>query len=223
MGQADDARLEPRLEALDARIDDALTRVRAWIPRPRAEDTSEGGASRAELERLRSQLATSGANVELQAQRCAALEDRIAELEAALVGEREARARAEAVAEDAQREASLALDQLELARSESSGPIDPTLGTALQEKLLEVERLTRERDALRAASSEWRSKAQAYRRERDEATLAQSRASSELEDLRERDVTSRRKLAELERSVAEKERALEIATRRAEHLRQHLG
>jgi chromosome segregation ATPase len=206
---------------LAARIDDALIRVH--IPHARPGTGGADGIDGAEIDRLRSQLDAAGANIGLQAQRCGALEDRIAELEAALVGERDARARAEAVAEDAQSEASVALDQLEIARSERSAPIDRNLGAALQEKLLEVERLTRERDSLRAASSDWRSKAQAYRRERDEATLALSRTSSELEELRERDAASRRKLGELERLLAERERALEIATRRAEHLRQHLG
>ena len=221
VGQPDDARLEARLGALAARIDAALALASARIAIP--ETGVQEGARRAELDALRGKLGAAEANVSLQAQRCAALEDRIAELEAALVGAREERARAEAMAEHAQREAELALDQLDNARSERSTPIDSSLGATLQEKLLEIERLTRERDALRESSSDWRSRAQAYRRERDEATLTLSRTTSELEDLRERDVAARRKLGELERRLSEKERALEVATRRAEHLRQHLG
>jgi chromosome segregation ATPase len=197
--------LDVRLEALSARIADTLDRTLAWVePLTRAPE--------------------SGAN--LQAQRCAALEDRIVELEAALVGARDQRARAEALAEAARSEADRALDQLEQARAQSderSRPFDMNVGEALQAKLLEIERLTRERDQLRRTCDELRTQARELRRERDESTLALARTSSQLEELRERDIASRSKLAELERIIGEQRRELEIATRRAKHLREHLG
>ena len=57
----------------------------------------------------------------------------------------------------------------------------------------------------------------------DESTLVLARTASQLEELRERDVASRSKLAELERIVSEQRRELEIATRRAKHMREHIG
>jgi chromosome segregation ATPase len=218
--------LDARLEALSARIDDTIDRTRTWIePLVRLGEMSSGVPGE-QLGQLSASLRAAEANTNLQALRCAALEDRIVELEAALVGARDHRARAEAMAEAARSEADRALDQLELARSESSErsrPFDMNVGEALQAKLLEIERLTRERDHLRRSCDELRTQSRELRRERDESTLGLERTISQLEELRERDTASRSKLAELERVVAEQRRELEVAARRAKHMREHLG
>ncbi|WP_146156220.1 hypothetical protein [Enhygromyxa salina] len=230
---ADD--FEARLDALVVRIDDSLARTQRWIdpivrvvtddvdgelPRP-VEREARGSA---EVEELRAKLRAAESSAALQAQRCAALEDKAVELEAALVGARDQRAHAEATAEAARREANQALDQLEAARSsnsETAGGLDPSFGEAFQEKLLEIERLTRERDSLRRSSDEWRGRARTFRRERDEATLAHERAESQLEELRGRDAALRRKLGDAQKTMSEQQRELELAERRAKHLREH--
>jgi chromosome segregation ATPase len=223
--------LDARLEALSARIVDTLDRARTWIeplvrigemPSP----SHSTDAPSEQLEQLSASLRAAESNVNLQALRCAALEDRIVELEAALVGARDQRARAEALAEAARSEADRALDQIERARAESSErgrPFDMNVGEALQAKLLEIERLTRERDHLRRTCDELRLQSRELRRERDESTLGLERTTSQLEELRERDTSSRSKIAELERIVAEQRRELELAARRAKHMREHLG
>jgi chromosome segregation ATPase len=223
--------LDARLEALSARIVGTLDRARTWIePLVRIGQMPLGShstdAPSEQLEQLSASLRTAESSANLQALRCAALEDRIVELEAALVGARDQRARAEALAEAARSEADRALDQIERARAESSErarPFDMNVGEALQAKLLEIERLTRERDHLRRNCDELRLQSRELRRERDESTLGLERTSSQLEELRERDTTSRSKLAELERIVAEQRREIELAARRAKHMREHLG
>jgi chromosome segregation ATPase len=227
--------LDARFEALSARIAETLDRAREWIePLVRIADRSMSqdlDASRstneaAKLEQLTASLRAAESSANLQALRSASLEDRIVELEAALIGARDQRARAEALAEAARSEADRALDQLEQARvesSERSRPFDMNVGEALQAKLLDIERLTRERDHLRRNCDELRTQSRELRRERDESTLALARTASQLEELRERDISSRSKLSELERIVAEQRRELEIATRRAKHMREHIG
>jgi chromosome segregation ATPase len=226
--------LDARFEALSARITETLDRAREWIEplvriadrsRSQAFDESAATNEDAKIEQLTALLRTAESSANLQALRSASLEDRIVELEAALIGARDQRARAEALAEAARSEADRALDELEQARVESSGsrPFDMNVGEALQAKLLDIERLTRERDHLRRNCDELRTQARELRRERDESTLALARTASQLEELRERDITARSKLGELERIVAEQRRELEIATRRAKHMREHLG
>lgn len=223
--------LDARLEALSARIADTLDRTRTWIePLVRIGELPSGSHSAdvpsEQLEQLSASLRAAESSANLQAMRCAALEDRIVELEAALVGARDQRARAEALAEAARSEADRALDQVERTRAESSErsrPFDMNVGEALQAKLLEIERLTRERDHLRRTCDELRTQSRELRRERDESTLGLERTTSQLEELRERDTASRSKLAELERIVAEQRRELELAARRAKHMREHLG
>ena len=181
-------------------------------------------------EQLQALLDRAQANVNLQALRCQALEDRIVELEAALVGARDHRARAEALAESARREADATLDELERLRSSNTRAseannlnVEPSLGEALQTKLLDIERLTRERDGLRTTCDELRGRNRELRRERDESTLALERIHSQVEELRVRDTASRSKLADLERVVDEQRRELELAERRAKHMRAHMG
>lgn len=226
--------LDARLEALSARIAATLDRTHTWIePLVRIGEASSGvatsnssGSPSEPLEQLSASLLAAESSAKLQALRCAALEDRIVELEAALIGARDQRARAEALAEAARSEADRALDQIERARADSSQrarPFDMNVGEALQAKLLEIERLTRERDHLRRNYDELRTQSRQLRRERDESTLGLERMTSQLEELRERDVATRSKLAELERIVAEQRRELEIAARRAKHMREHLG
>jgi chromosome segregation ATPase len=191
---------EARLGALSDRIADTLDRSRT----PRSTTAPSSGDAEA--------------SADLQALRCAALEDRIVELEAALVGARDQRDRAEALAEASRIEADRALDELEQIRRESSErsrPFDMSAGEALQTKLLEIERLTRERDHLRRTCDELRTQARELRRERDESTLGLERTASQVAELRERDIANRVKLSELERIVAEQRRELEIAARRA--------
>jgi chromosome segregation ATPase len=218
-----DARLDARLGELSERIADTLARTRTWIePLVRIEDGSRTAPSGDEIAALRA----AEASANLQAMRCAALEDRIVELEAALVGARDQRARAEALAEAARTEADRAIDELEQIRresSEQSRPFDMSAGEALQTKLLEIERLTRERDHLRRNCDELRTQARELRRERDESTLGLERTASQLAELRERDITNRAKLGELERQMSELRRELEIAIRRAKHMREHMG
>ena len=210
--------LTARLEALATRIETTHKRVNTWVEPAASTDGAVNDLHR------KLQAANSSAN--LQAQRCSSLEDRVAELEAALVGARDQRARAEAQAETARHEADLALDELETHRAERSGTnpmLDPTFSEAFQGKLLEIDRLTSERDSLRRSSDEWRNKARTLRRERDDSTLALARTESQLKELRERDESSRRKLGELEKLVNEQRKQLEVAERRAKHLREHIG
>ena len=221
--------LEARLGALSERIADTLDRSRTWIEplvRVDASGSTTAPASSRANEQLIASLRAAEASTSLQALRCAALEDRIVELEAALVGARDQRARAEALAESSRSEADRALDELEQIRRETSErarPVDMNVGEAMQTQLLEIERLTRERDHLRRNCDELRTQARELRRERDESTLGLERTASQLAELRDRDIASRVKLSELERIVAELRRELEIAARRAKHMREHLS
>ncbi|KIG16613.1 hypothetical protein DB30_04232 [Enhygromyxa salina] len=213
--------LANRIATSHARLD--TTRVESSAAGVRVEPAPRPTA---ELEALQAKLRAAESSASLQAARSSALEDRVAELEAALVGARDQRARAEAQAESARAEADRALDQLERQKSERSGssaPIDPTFTEAFQAKLLEIDRLVSERNALRRSSDEWRTKARTLTRERDDSTLALARTESQLQDLREREAAAKRKLAELEKLVGEQQKELEMAERRAKHLRQHIG
>jgi chromosome segregation ATPase len=217
--------LEARLEALANRIDLSQARVNTWVE-PAMPSAGSVRPANAALDELRGELRAAESSASLQAQRCSVLEDRVAELEAALVGARDQRARAEAQAETARAEADQALDQLETHLRERSAPTpaqDPTFSEAFQAKLLEIDRLTNERDALRRSSDEWRTTARTLRRERDESTLALARTESQLQELRERDATTRRKLEELEKQVGDQKKQLEVAERRTKHLREHIG
>jgi hypothetical protein len=231
---ASDDDLDARFEALSARIAETLDRAREWIEplvriadRSMSETLDETRSTNevAKIEQLTASLHAAESSANLQALRSASLEDRIVELEAALIGARDQRARAEALAEAARSEADRAFDQLERARVDSSEPrpFDMNVGEALQSKLLEIERVTRERDHLRRNCDELRTQSRELRRERDESTLALARTTSQLEELRDREAAGRNKLSELERIVAEQRRELEISTRRAKHLREHLG
>jgi chromosome segregation ATPase len=217
--------LDARLEALANRIDVSQGRVSAWVE-PATRLAASAPPPSGEVDELRGKLRAAESSGSLQAQRCSVLEDRVAELEAALVGARDQRARAEARAETARAEADRALDQLETHLSERSGPSpaqDPNFNEAIQARLLEIDRLTNERDALRRSSDEWRSKARTLRRERDDSTLALARTESQLQELRERDTTTRRRLEELEKQVGDQKKQLEVAERRTKHLREHIG
>lgn len=215
--------LEARLEALASRIAATHQRVSAWVTSSSAPPAQ---APSPQLDELTGKLAAAQSSAKLQAQRCSSLEDRVAELEAALVGARDQRARAEAKAETAKHEADHALDQLERQNSEQSGPtpgLDPAFSEALQAKLLEIDRLVSERDALRRSSDDWRTKARTLKHERDESTLALERTESQLQELRDRDTATRRKFTDLEKIVNDQQKELEVAERRAKHLREHIG
>ncbi|PRP96953.1 hypothetical protein [Enhygromyxa salina] len=220
------AELDARLEALANRVAAAKRRLGATWTEPPAppHHGSPAQAPTAELQALQAKLQAAESSASLQAQRCSALEDRVAELEAALVGARDQRARAEAKAETARSEADRALDLLETHKHElTKAAPDPTFTEVFQSKLLEIDRLVSERDALRRSSDEWRTKARTVTRERDESTLALARTESQLQELRDRDAATKRKLDELEKRVSDQQKQLEVAERRAKHLRQHIG
>jgi chromosome segregation ATPase len=202
--------LDARIDALAGRIDASLVRAREWIERPKPTlDDAVDAARDAKIE-------AAEARARLQAQRCQALEDHVTELEAALVGAGEERARAVADAESARQQADRALDH-------NSDALDAKLNQALQAKLLEVERMSSELVSLRRSNEEWRDRARTTRRELDRATAELERTSPQLSELRERDEASRKRLAELERTVSEQRRELETAERRAQHLREHMA
>jgi chromosome segregation ATPase len=211
--------LDARIDALAGRIDASLVRARKWIERPKP--MLDGAVDAARDARIEA----AEARARLQAQRCQALEDHVTELEAALVGAGEERARAVADAESARQQADRALDQLEANAhgDHDSDALDAKLNQALQAKLLEVERMSSELVSLRRSNEEWRDRARTTRRELDRATAELERTSPQLSELRERDEASRKRLAELERTVSEQRRELEIAERRAQHLREHMA
>ncbi len=219
--------LHARLDALAGRLDASLARVRGgWI------EQSEANGDAREQAELQAKLEAAEASARLQAMRCSALEDRVAELEAALVGAREQRASALAAAEQARANAERALDELERARaqagsqgddSQAGASIDAKLNEALQAKLLEVERLASELASLRRSNEDWRGRARSSRRELDRVGAELERANKQLTELRERDESARKRLAELDKTVAEQRRELELAQRRAEHLRARLS
>lgn len=193
--------LQARLDALATRLETSLARARERPERP----TTVG-----DHHALAAKLDDAEARAHLQAQRCQALEDRLVELEAALDGARAARAQAEALAESARQP------------EHRNGSLDAKLAEALQTKLLEVERLTSELVELRRSNEEWRGRARSHRRELDGVTSKLERATAALDELRSRDEANSKRLAELERLVAEQRRELEVAERRAKHLREHM-
>ena len=121
------------------------------------------------------------------------------------------------MAESAPREADAPLDELERLRSSNARP------RHRRPSCSRSKRLTRERDGLRTTCDELRGRNRELRRERDESTLALERIHSQVEELRVRDAASRSKLADLERVVDEQRRELELAERRAKHMRAHMG
>ena len=218
-----------RLLALSARLDHSLEGARTWVEPASPPRISARGAQTASPHeapaQLHAELEQARATAELQVQRCAALEDRVAELGAALVGAQKLRTQAIAEAETAAAETSRVLDELESERSagsERSAPVDPGFGEAFQAKLLENDRLRNERDNLRRSLDEWRKQAREFRRQRDDATLANERLESKCEELRVRGQTSQERLAELQRTVSTQARDLEVAERRTRHLREHI-
>jgi chromosome segregation ATPase len=217
VGATIDRDVQARLDALANRLETSLLRARAPVARATVEHIGDDDA-------LAIALRDAEARTQLQVQRCQALEQQRAELEAELVEAHAARAQAEALADAARREADLALQRLDAARREQAGSsLDNTLSATLQGKLLEVERLTSELAELRRSNEDWRSRARNHRRELDSLTPKLELATAQLGELRNRDEALSKRVAELERTVAEQRRELEIAERRAKHLRQHMG
>ena len=217
-----DGDVQARLDALANRIEAALERVRQPIERPSfapANHPADGLA--AEL------LREAEARALLQAQRCMALEDQVAALEATVTEARFARAEAEARAEAARREAALALEQLEASHREPVGnrndnSLDNQLAATLQAKLLEVERLSSELAELRRSNEDLRTRARNHRRELDSVTPKLEQANAQLSELKLRDESNSKRIGELERIIAEQRRELDIAERRAKHMREHM-
>src|SRR5690606_4985620 len=172
--------LQARLEALAARIEAAMVRVAERSTPPSLGDSDA----------LIAELRDAEARAQLQAQRCQALEDRIVELEAALVGARAARV---------------------------DDTPDTTPAQTRQTKLLEVERLTSELVELRRSNEEWRGRARSSRRELELATGKLERATTQLSELRAREEANGKRLGELERIIAEQRRELDSVARRANH------
>jgi chromosome segregation ATPase len=112
-------------------------------------------------------------------------------------------------------------DQLAKLRPVEAG-LDSKLGEMLQAKLLEVERLTSQLAELRKSNEEWRTQARNHRRELDVAVPKLEQATAQLSELRARDESNQKRIAELERTVTEQRRELELAERRAQHMRQHI-
>lgn len=196
--------VQARLDALANRIEAARVRVEEWIEPIAARVVPNDDA-------LAATLRDAEARAQLQAQRCSALEDQLAALEAALAEAHLARARAEALADDAHREAS------------GGNSLDAQLAATLQTKLLEVERLSSELTELRRSNEEWRTRARNYRRELDSVTPKLEQATAQLSELRLRDESLSKRVAELERIITEQRRELDIAERRAKHMRERLG
>ncbi|MFO7564517.1 MAG: hypothetical protein R6X02_17865 [Enhygromyxa sp.] len=206
-----ESELETRLDALARRVETSLTNVREGrVSSPRL----QSGEHHAEA------LRAAEAGAQLQAQRCRALEEQLATLESALADERAAREQAEANAESAREQ----LVQFEDSGREPEGAaLDLKIAETLQAKLLEVERLTSELAELRRSNEEWRSRARSNRRELDSVAAKLERASTQCNELRAREEAASRRVAELERVVAEQRRELELAERRAKHLREHMS
>jgi chromosome segregation ATPase len=214
--------LDARLDLLGGRVDSAL--ASAHTRSPAAPHTT--GTATAELEALTVELRAAESSARLQAQRSQSLEDRVATLEAELRAARQRQHEAEALAEAARAEAVPASTPPE---QPQGGPIatGPDRGGAeltqtLQAKLLEVERLTSELTALRRSNDEWRTRARGFRRELDTITGKHDKAAASLRELEQREARASKRVAELERLVAEQARELETAERRAKHLREHM-
>jgi chromosome segregation ATPase len=202
-----DGDVQARLDALAKRVEASLVRVLERVEPPSlAPDGPQHDGLAAELR-------DAEARAQLQAQRCMALEDQVAALEAALTEARIARAEAEALAEATRREASL---------NQVGNSLDSQLAATLQAKLLEVERLSSELTELRRSNEDWRTRARNHRRELDSVTPKLEQANAQLSELRLRDESNSKRIAELERAITEQRRELEIAERRAKHMREHM-
>jgi chromosome segregation ATPase len=184
--------LDARMQRLAHRISETAKRASEPLTRPRATPSPVEQERSAEL-LARVEAAEGSAN--LQALRCAALEDQIALLQATIA---------------------------ELRKSPSV-PLVDDLHARFQAALLEIDRLTSERDALRRSAQEWRTKARERSRDSEQLEQRLTRAEAELARLREREAKRQHDVEELERRVAEQRRELELAERRAAHLRRHLN
>lgn len=215
--------IEARLVALRARVDASLSRAHEWngtfelLAQAEPLAPSEGVDPAAVFE-LRDQLRRAESTASLQAQRCAALEDRIGELEAALARARQARARAESSAKIAQEELERERERSSGNASERSGPLDENF----QSLLLDNDRLRNERTELRRSLSKWRDRAQALERERDEARSSYASSHAELSQLRQGYDSVKGRIPELERTIADQARELERAKARTEHMRDRM-
>lgn len=217
MRARNDGDVQTRLDALAKRIESSLSRAGAWIDRPSSAPDGEHAAV------LAAAVRDAEARAQLQAQRCSALEDQVAALGLAIAEARTARAQAEALAEAARREASLALEHLDVDRREQVGNnLDSKLAEALQTKLLEVERLSSELTELRRSNEDWRNQARNHRRELDSVTPKLEQANAQLRELRQRDESLSKRVGELERIITEQRRELETAERRAKHMRERM-
>jgi chromosome segregation ATPase len=184
-----DGDVQARLEALAARIDASLDRMREVFAPPPAAAPAPVPVSGPELDALAAALRDAEARALLQAQRCQALEDQVAKLEAA--------------------------------KSNQVG-LDSKLAEMLPAKLLEVERLSSEIAELRKSNEDWRTQARNQRRELDNVVPKLEQATAQLSELRARDEWNQKRIGELERTIAEQRRELEVAERRAQHMRQHI-
>lgn len=212
--------MQARLDALANRIEVALERVRQPFVQPSL------APAREQDDGLTAALQEAEARALLQAQRCMALEDQVAALENAVTEARFAQAEAEARAEAARREAALAIEQLEASARESvanhDNSLDQQLAATLQAKLLEVERLSSELTELRRSNEDLRTRARSHRRELDSVTPKLEQANAQLDELKLRDDANSKRIGELERLIAEQRRELDIAERRAKHMREHM-
>lgn len=216
--------LDARLDLLSGRVETALSSALARSPAaPRASGTHPPASG--ELEALTVELRAAESSARLQAQRSQSLEERVATLEAELDAARQRQREAEALADAARAQA--AHTPPEPAQPSPSEPAQADRGgaeltQALQAKLLEVERLTSELTALRRSNDEWRTRARGFRRELDAITGKHDKAAAALRELEQREAQASKRVAELERLVAEQTRELDTAERRAKHLREHM-
>ncbi len=191
--------LDARVHRLAQRIESA-TRGRAAEPslitRPRPTPIEPSRGPELLDPELLVRLDAAESSATLQAQRCAMLEDQIERLQSTIA---------------------------ELRRAPTAVPTaQPSYDfDRFQSTLLDIDRLTGERDALRRSANEWRDKARERGREAEEFEQRLSRAETELDRLRGHDVERQRRLEELERISAEQRRELDLAERRNTHLRQH--
>lgn len=190
--------LDARMQRLAHRISETARRASEPLTRPRATPgPSEQRPSDHELiDELRAKAEAAESSAALQAQRCAMLEDQIERFQATIA---------------------------ELRRTPSASPQVDDMSDRFQAALLDIDRLTSERDALRRSANEWRTKAR--ERSRDNELLEQrlARAEAELTRMREAEAERTRRLEDLERRTVEQRRELDVAERRAAHLRRHIN